>query len=59
MFLAGLVCGLVLEQAERGAAEDAEVGVGVAFADAALILLKRHIELPVPIVFGLLRRICW
>ena len=45
-----LRCGLVLQQAQRGAAEDAEVRVRVAFADAALVFLKRHIELPVQTV---------
>ncbi len=47
---ADLAVWFVLQQAQRGAAEDAEVGVGVAFADAALVFLKRHVELPVQTV---------
>src|SRR5262245_26460572 len=38
--------GVVLQQAQRRAAEDAEVRVGVPLADSALVLLERHVELP-------------
>ncbi len=43
---------LVLQQAQRGPPQDAEVGVGVSFANAALVLLERHVELPVPPVLN-------
>ena len=43
---------VVFQQAQRGAAEDAEVGIGVALAKAGLVLAKRHVELPVQSVFN-------
>jgi hypothetical protein len=42
---------VVLQQAQRRATEDAEVGVGMAKPHAGLILLERHIELPMQLVF--------
>ncbi len=48
---ADLQGGLILQQAQRGAAKDAEIGIGVALADAALVFLKGDIELPVQTVF--------
>ena len=42
---------VVLEQAQRGAAEQAEVAGGVAFAEAGLVFLKGHVELPMQFVF--------
>lgn len=42
---------LVLHQRERPAADEAQVDVGVALADAALVLTERRIEMP-------LRRVC-
>lgn len=45
-------CGFfVLEHTESEAADEAEVGVGVTFADAALVFAERHVELPVQAVF--------
>ena len=41
---------VVFEQAQRGAAKQAEVGGGVTFAQVGLIFLERHIELPMPFV---------
>ncbi len=50
VFDADLPCGLVLQQTQRGAAEDAEVRIGVAQADPALVFLKRDIQLPMQTV---------
>ena len=38
---------VVFEQAQGGAAQAAEVGIGVAFPDAALVLLEGDVQLPV------------
>ncbi len=42
---------LVLEQCESRPPEDAEVGVGVALPDAAMVFAKRDVQLPVQFVF--------
>ena len=41
---------VVFEQAQSGSAEQAEVGGGVTFAEAGLIFLERHVELPMQLV---------
>ena len=42
---------LVLQHAQREAADDAEVRIGVSFSDTAVVFPERHVELPVEIVF--------
>ena len=41
---------VVFEKAQGGAAHQAEVGGSVAFAEAGLVFLKRHVQLPMQLV---------
>ena len=43
-------CRVFFSRLSAVAAEDAEVRVGVSLADAALVFLKRHVELPMQTV---------
>ena len=52
IFDADFECRLIFEQAQCGPAENAEVRVGVALAEAALIFLKRDVELPMQTVLN-------